>query len=253
MHRIVIDNPEWESENPLGWGGPEYFEFDVYNPNSVERTRQWLTFCDPKRWFRFTVEVERRGNDLYIHYRAENSIEELNARGLGEDDFVWGVHILHNLTRGASQGSSTWNEGPGPGWKTIECERVGGGRRNRKPSTVWAIQREGSFRQQLLDLDGCCAISGEVCKEALEAAHIVPAYRGGREVLSNGILLRADIHRLYDSNPPKFEICPETGKVMPSRGFNYLSFDLGEREIDRSIRYRISEALRRREEESTDG
>ena len=100
----------------------------------------------------------------------------------------------------------------------------------------------------MLELDGCCAISGETCHEALEAAHIVPARKGGRENIINGILLRADLHRMYDSDPPKFEICPETGNVLPSRGFSYQSLDLSKCRIDEPIRRRIREALRLRNE-----
>jgi putative restriction endonuclease len=43
-----------------------------------------------------------------------------------------------------------------------------------------------------------CAITGETTLMALEAAHIVPySGEGGHEV-SNGLLLRADFHRLFD-------------------------------------------------------
>ena len=34
--------------------------------------------------------------------------------------------------------------------------------------------------------------------ETLEAAHIIPSKSGGAEVVENGILLRADLHKLYD-------------------------------------------------------
>ena len=246
MPCIVIDNPAWDSENQPGWGGPEYLNFNVYKPSQIEKTFQRLILYDPIVWFHYAVEVERKENDLYISYELDNNRDELKRLSLGGRDFIWKTHILHNVVPGTKRGSSTWIGERGPGWKIEEPNQ---GRRNRKPTTIWEIQRgdQGSFRQQLLELDGCCTISGEDCHAALEAAHIVPAHRGGREVLSNGILLRADIHRLYDSNPPKFEICPETGKVLPTEEFNYLSFDLSEHEIDVPIRHRISEALRLRQ------
>jgi len=46
---------------------------------------------------------------------------------------------------------------------------------------------------------GACAVSGEHSLPALEAAHVRPYADGGERALSNGLLLRADIHRLYDA------------------------------------------------------
>lgn len=55
------------------------------------------------------------------------------------------------------------------------------------------------FRQALLSAyDGACAISGFDCQESLEAAHIFP-YRGATtNAACNGLLLRADLHALFD-------------------------------------------------------
>ena len=55
------------------------------------------------------------------------------------------------------------------------------------------------FRAALLDAyRGRCAITGYDAAEALEAAHLRP-YRGPESnVVSNGLLLRADIHTLFD-------------------------------------------------------
>ncbi len=63
------------------------------------------------------------------------------------------------------------------------------------------VQRRGqqSFRKILLQEYGQkCAITGETCVAVLEAAHIVP-YKGlHTNSIRNGILLRADIHTLFD-------------------------------------------------------
>lgn len=64
------------------------------------------------------------------------------------------------------------------------------------------VQREQQdrFRRELLDAyDGRCAITGTDVPEVLQAAHIEP-YRGiATQRVENGLLLRADIHLLYDS------------------------------------------------------
>lgn len=62
-------------------------------------------------------------------------------------------------------------------------------------------EQQGRFRNELLEAySGACAISGTNVPEVLQAAHINP-YRGrGSQVVSNGILLRADLHLLYDAH-----------------------------------------------------
>jgi putative restriction endonuclease len=44
-----------------------------------------------------------------------------------------------------------------------------------------------------------CAISGERTLPVLEAAHIKPYARSGLHLISNALLLRSDIHKLFDS------------------------------------------------------
>lgn len=43
-----------------------------------------------------------------------------------------------------------------------------------------------------------CAVSGEHSLPVLDAAHIVPFAKGGPHEVSNGLLLRSDLHRLFD-------------------------------------------------------
>lgn len=55
------------------------------------------------------------------------------------------------------------------------------------------------FRKRLLGLyDGRCAISRWDADVALEAAHIVPIATDGDHDATNGLLLRADLHTLFD-------------------------------------------------------
>jgi hypothetical protein len=63
------------------------------------------------------------------------------------------------------------------------------------------VRRRGqeAFRRELLhEYEGQCAVTGCNALAALEAAHILP-YRGkNRTCVQNGLLLRADIHTLFD-------------------------------------------------------
>ena len=71
----------------------------------------------------------------------------------------------------------------------------------RERAFAQIIRRRGQkeFREKLLvAYEGRCAVTGCDATEALEAAHIVP-YRGhDTNKVQNGLLLRADIHTLFD-------------------------------------------------------
>jgi len=59
---------------------------------------------------------------------------------------------------------------------------------------------QGAFRVVVTDVYGRrCAVSRERTLPALEAAHIRPYSEGGDHEASNGLLLRRDIHSLFDA------------------------------------------------------
>jgi putative restriction endonuclease len=58
---------------------------------------------------------------------------------------------------------------------------------------------QGSFRLAVTDAyEGACCVTGERSLPALEAVHIRPWAQGGTHDLGNGLLLRRDLHRLFD-------------------------------------------------------
>ena len=85
---------------------------------------------------------------------------------------------------------------------------------DRKKVLAEQVRREkqSEFRQALMSAySGSCAVTGVDVPEVLQAAHIDP-YRGKKsQVVTNGMILRADIHLLYDSH--LVTILPEK-KVM---------------------------------------
>lgn len=74
-----------------------------------------------------------------------------------------------------------------------------GDQRERVPASVVLRRGQGRFRRALLDAYGRrCAVTGSRVEAVLEAAHI-RRYQGGHtDVVSNGLLLRSDIHTLFD-------------------------------------------------------
>ncbi|EML7354693.1 HNH endonuclease [Enterobacter hormaechei] len=89
-------------------------------------------------------------------------------------------------------------------------------------------QRRGQkkFRNMLLNSNPVCAVTGCELVDILEAAHI-DAYRNdSHNDISNGLLLRSDIHTLFDLN--LFAIHPETNKIhfsKSSKENGYKQFD----------------------------
>jgi len=58
---------------------------------------------------------------------------------------------------------------------------------------------QGTFRVEVTDAYGrACAVTEEHSLPVLEAAHIKPYAQEGQHVVSNGLLMRSDIHALFD-------------------------------------------------------
>lgn len=67
------------------------------------------------------------------------------------------------------------------------------------PALVTPRLGQGTFRVAVSEAYGWgCAMSSEHSRPALDAAHIRPYAQDGPHTVENGLLLRADIHRLFD-------------------------------------------------------
>ena len=70
------------------------------------------------------------------------------------------------------------------------------------PNPVLVRQRlgQGTFRVMVTDAyQRRCAVTGERVLPVLQAAHILPVSEGGTHRVDNGLLLRSDVHTLFDS------------------------------------------------------
>lgn len=75
-----------------------------------------------------------------------------------------------------------------------EADRYG------EPRLIRPRLGQGAFRLLVTDIyDRRCAVTGERTLPALEAAHIRPYKFGGEHEGINGLLLRRDVHSLFDS------------------------------------------------------
>ncbi|NVB39711.1 HNH endonuclease [Pseudenhygromyxa sp. WMMC2535] len=129
---------------------------------------------------------------LHLRFPASAPLSEPWLRA-----FVSGEPWTHEHREAAGRrragGALSAEEEPG-GYQLSDAD-------TRERLLVEMVQRRGQqrFRRALIDRDGAvCAISGCRVREALEAAHLSP-YRGEKDNdLANGVLLRADLHKLFD-------------------------------------------------------
>lgn len=83
----------------------------------------------------------------------------------------------------------------------VESQNLEGLADGRERVLASIVRRRGQiqFREELLDAyEGRCVFSGCDASEALEAAHIIPYLGPNSNRTSNGLLLRADLHTLFD-------------------------------------------------------
>lgn len=72
--------------------------------------------------------------------------------------------------------------------------------RQRTLVQVLARPQQAAFRADVMQLFGSrCVITNETIPQILEAAHIIPVSENGSDNHDNGLCMRIDIHRLFDS------------------------------------------------------
>jgi len=69
---------------------------------------------------------------------------------------------------------------------------------------------------------GRCAVSGCNCKDALEAAHIGGYWDEDSNHVQNGLLLRSDLHTLFDLG--KIGVDPKTLKFVVSKELMHTDY-----------------------------
>lgn len=125
----------------------------------------------------------------------------------------WSPHIQQGRTYDVSEGDGRrlWEgvmeRGTQQPGAPIAIPRYG------EPTLISPRLGQGAFRISVIDVyQRRCAVTGERTLPILDAAHIQPYADGGAHNVTNGLLLRTDIHRLFDlgyvtvSNEGHFEV-----------------------------------------------
>ena len=101
-----------------------------------------------------------------------------------------GLRVLKDCLARTELRKGHWNVDP------IAAE---GSERYGNPIQVRPRKGQGAFRVAVRSAyDNACAVTHEHSDPVLEAAHIKPYHQGGDHRVDNGLLLRRDLHRLFD-------------------------------------------------------
>jgi hypothetical protein len=152
-------------------------------------------------------ESWRRGQGLQVIINAGNRREDAEIADTASrvafralDDEHWYIHGHDagrgrwHIVRGIPAGMGDGAEPP-----PAEDDTSPGADDYRRLAAIRVRRGQAKFRADLIGAyGGKCAVSGTRIEDLLEAAHIVPHAWGTNYRVSNGLLLRADIHTLYD-------------------------------------------------------
>jgi hypothetical protein len=129
---------------------------------------------------------------IYVSRAEQNSIRELTAEAARS---VIDAHL--------TTGDSWWESASDNGFD------IPGGRR---PATAYTRQGQQVFRELMLDRFGsACAFTGANPPGALEAAHLYMFSEAPEHDFAGGLLLRRDLHALFDRD--LITIDPETWTI----------------------------------------
>lgn len=85
------------------------------------------------------------------------------------------------------------------------CQYLSDAEMSRGYQMIRRLVRDSKFRKKILGTDPSCVISKETNIRVLDAAHILPVGQQGLDCDGNGIVLRKDLHALFDAGILKLD------------------------------------------------
>ena len=232
------------------WSGEEFIAFDEDNvPSQLTTVERW----DDSTEVRYIADatLKRDGKARKLELKYERSQQAAKVKRFPSGEIRYGLSTIE-WTSGEAKGLAHWWDDE-LGYEGKVRVSVLGGRklkkRNIKSALVPQRPQQRQFRDLLLLLDKKCVLTGEKCRTALEAAHLVPVAQNGDEQIENGIILRADLHLLLDAGLIWFEVS-DTHAVVKCRQYDTMESYFrkldGRHLPDKTFR-RVMSALRQRE------
>jgi putative restriction endonuclease len=125
----------------------------------------------------------------------------------------WAPNIVQGkwLDAEVGEGARIWDQVQLALARRVPVEHAVAEHRYGRPMLVHPRLGQGAFRLLVTDAyDRRCAVTGERTLPVLDAAHIKPYAASGPHDLRNGLLLRKDLHALFDAGyvtvTPSFEL-----------------------------------------------
>jgi hypothetical protein len=184
---------------------------EIWGDDGNGNTWEYMYLLSPPQ--RISVDVLSSPVSDYLSkgYRgftqiAEHKISTIRARFGGVDEFVSEV-FRKPLPRSVGSIELELAEAEAASAPDFDPKNLKDG---RKKVLREVVRRQGQpkFRKALIDAYGSqCAVTGCSVLSVLEAAHIAPYLGGQSNSVQNGLLLRADIHTLFDVG--QLRITPE--------------------------------------------
>jgi hypothetical protein len=223
--------------------------FDTANPpqkgSVVETKAFWLK---EKKKVTYSAVCVRSGfsantHELVLSYSASRNPKLKSA------DVSWGEAVLRMTADGATA-TAVWNDEQGKdysGKARAQVLSVGLLDEFQYKELAARIARpnQNTIRQCLLEHDGVCAITGEATMAVLDVAHLIDVGRKGATGVENCVLLRTDLHRLFDKG--LISIMKDGTLELADRLSDSYRRELKGKRLDKGILARVSKALSLRE------
>lgn len=105
--------------------------------------------------------------------------------------------------------------------------------RDREQVSRIARPLQAQLRNLLISQHGRCQVTGTECPAVLEACHIEPVRDGGDDSQENALLLRRDIHALFDAGLLKFRLVSGFWTVeVDSSVFDPMYAEMNGKQVD---------------------
>lgn len=177
----------------------ESVEFIEFSPSRAQRPHRTVEHWDDGTDVVYIVQSSlSKSADgqriLRIDYRREDNKELLGI------DIDWGYTLI-TFGTGDQKGRATWfSDAPAEKGRGYEKTwRIASKADERKQEKRWVrkTMRASTLRNDLVNMKCACALTGTPAV-ACDAAHIVGVKNKGYDIPDNAMLLRADLHRLFD-------------------------------------------------------
>ena len=171
----------------------------------------WDAFGDENGAASFEEMVARIGRyrrtEIDVHADQVGCLVLVEPFFLEESEWIappadWAPNIVQGKTYDSEigEGARIWNQVQLALARRLPMEHAVAEHRYGKPILVQPRLGQGAFRLLVTDAyERRCAVTGERTLPVLDAAHIRPYAELGPHRLENGILLRKDLHALFDA------------------------------------------------------